>query len=43
MKPLYDKLPRYTWEWNRDACEVAPSALGKQIGDLAAIAIAIDT
>jgi len=41
MQPLRDKLPKYTWEWPLNACTIAPSKLGGNIGNLAALAVGI--
>ncbi|MEI6971531.1 MAG: ROK family protein [bacterium] len=41
MKPLKEKLRKYTWEWPRKACTIAPSNLGVEIGELSAIAVGI--
>lgn len=40
MDPIRQKLPRYTWDLPRQQCQVAPSALGRRIGDLGALAVA---
>lgn len=40
LKPLREKLKKYTWHWPREACRVLPSSLGKQIGDLSSLAVA---
>lgn len=42
LGPLRAKLPRYAWRYGREACRIAPSALGARIGDLSALAVAID-
>ncbi|MDA0322757.1 MAG: ROK family protein [Verrucomicrobia bacterium] len=39
--PVREKLPRYTWSWNREACDVVASGLGDQIGNLGALAVAM--
>lgn len=39
--PLREKLPRYAWRECIDSCTLAPSTLGKHIGDLGALAIAV--
>lgn len=41
MRPILDKLPRYSWPWPRKVCRVVASSLGKNIGDLGAIAVAV--
>lgn len=41
MKPIRDKLPKYAWEWPRNACSVEPSSLGGRIGDLSGLAVAV--
>jgi glucokinase len=41
LRPLRQKLPKYTWKWALDACTINASALGKSIGDLGAIAVAL--
>ena len=35
-------LPRYAWKPGVEACRILPSALGPAIGDLSALAVAID-
>jgi len=42
MKPLKAKLPKYAWKWALKACKIAPSKIGKDMGNLAAIAVAVD-
>ena len=42
MDPLLDKLNRHTWAYARQACTIAPSALGGKIGDLSALALAME-
>lgn len=41
MKPILDKLPRYTWPWPRKVCRVVASSLGRNIGELSPIAVAV--
>ena len=41
MKPLREKLPKYTWEWALTPCKISPSALGVELGDLGALAVGI--
>ncbi len=41
MQPLREKLPKYAWPWPLQACQIAPSTLGADIGNYAALAIAI--
>ena len=41
MKPLHEKLAKYTWKWPREACRIIPSRLGSKIGDLGALAVAV--
>jgi len=41
MQPLKAKLPKYTWKWPLEACQIVPSSLGGRIGDLSAIAVAL--
>ncbi len=41
MDPIRQKIPRYTWDLPRQHCQVAPSILGRRIGDLGALAVAI--
>lgn len=40
--PLHQLLPKYAWRYGRDACVIAASALGSRIGDLSALALAVD-
>jgi glucokinase len=42
LAPLKKTLPRYAWKPGIDACRILPSALGTRIGDLSALAVAID-
>lgn len=42
LDPLKKALPRYCWKPGLEACRIAPSALGTRIGDLSALAVAID-
>ncbi len=42
MNPLREKMPRYAWSWPLEACTIAPSTLGERIGDLGAIALALN-
>jgi glucokinase len=41
LDPVREKLPRYTWQWNLEACEVVASGLGDRIGNLGALAVAM--
>lgn len=41
LKPLREKMRRYTWEWPLNACKIVPSKLGVEIGELAALAVGI--
>jgi glucokinase len=41
MDPIRQKIPRYTWDLPRQHCQVVPSILGRRIGDLGALAVAI--
>lgn len=41
MKPILEKLPKYTWEGPLKGCAIAPSSLGGKIGDLAALGVAL--
>ncbi len=41
MKPIMEKLPKYTWKWPLKTCVIAPSSLGGKIGDLAALGVAL--
>ncbi len=41
LKPLREKLPRYTWSWPLQACRIETTTLGKRLGDLAAVAVAL--
>lgn len=41
MKPLIEKIKKYTWSWSLDACRIAPSTLGPKLADLAALAAAL--
>jgi glucokinase len=40
--PLRKALPRYAWKPGVEACRLLPSSLGARIGDLSALAVAID-
>jgi len=40
--PLRRRVPRYCWKPGFDACRIVPSALGTRIGDLSALAVAIE-
>jgi glucokinase len=42
LAPLQKALPRYAWKPGVEACRILPSALGTRIGDLSALAVAID-
>lgn len=42
MLPLLDKMPRYAWSWPLKACKIEPATLGKRLGDLAAVAVALE-
>ena len=42
IQPLHKRLPSYCWNMGREACRIVPSALGPKIGDLSALAVAID-
>ncbi len=41
LVPLHAALPRYAWSLSRKGVRITPSVLGERIGDLAAIAVAI--
>jgi len=41
LGPLRAALPRFAWDVSREGVAIAPSALGEKIGDLAALAVAI--
>ncbi|MEI6562831.1 MAG: ROK family protein [bacterium] len=41
MKPILEKIPKYTWEWPLKACTIASSSLGEKIGDLASLGVAL--
>jgi glucokinase len=41
MKPLMEKIRKYTWSWSLDACRIAPSTLGPRLANLAALAAAL--
>jgi len=41
MGPLRERVKKYAWEMNRNACAIAPSTLGEQVGNLGALAVAI--
>jgi len=38
---VYRRLPKYAWKIGIDACRIEPSKLGSKIGDLSALALAI--
>lgn len=42
LAPLKKALPRYAWKPGVEACRILPSMLGTRIGDLSALAVAID-
>ncbi len=42
LEPVRQRLPKYAWPYGREACRIVPSALGTRIGDLSALAVAID-
>jgi glucokinase len=42
LNPLQDMLPCFTLKPALEACTIAPSSLGKQIGDMAAVALALE-
>lgn len=42
LRPLRDRLPRYAWEHALHVLRIAPSALGAQIGELGALALALE-
>ena len=42
FKPLLERLPKYAWRYGRDACRITASSLGARIGDLSALALAVD-
>ena len=42
LDPVRQKLKKYAWPYGREACRILPSALGTRIGDLSALAVAID-
>ncbi|HPG00379.1 MAG TPA: ROK family protein [Kiritimatiellia bacterium] len=42
LAPVRERLPKYCWRHGREACRIVPSALGTRIGDLSALAVAID-
>ena len=41
LEPLRRKLPRYVWPEPLRACRIVPSSLGDNIGNLAALAVAV--
>ena len=41
LKPLREKMRRYTGEWPLNSCKIVPSKLGVEIGELAALAVGI--
>jgi len=40
LEPVRKMLPRFAWKQMREGCEIRTSALGRQIGELAGVAIA---
>ena len=42
LDPVRERLPKYCWRHGREACRIVPSALGTRIGDLSALAVALD-
>jgi glucokinase len=42
MRPIREKVRKYAWKWPLEACQIVPSTLGGKIGDLGAIAVAMD-
>ncbi len=42
LNPLREKMPRYAWSWPLQACRIETTTLGKRLGDLAAVAVALD-
>lgn len=42
LEPLRRALPRYAWKPGVEACRILPSALGTKIGDLSALALAVE-
>ncbi len=40
LEPVRKQLPRFAWKQMRENCEIRTSALGRQIGELAGVAIA---
>ncbi len=41
LKPLREKMSRYAWSWPLQACRIEATSLGKRLGDLAAVAVAL--
>ncbi len=42
LGPLKKTLPKYAWKQPIDACRIEPSTIGSKIGELSALALAID-
>ncbi len=42
MKPLLEKLPKYTWPQHVNACKILPSKLGRTIGELSGVSVALN-
>jgi glucokinase len=41
MNPIREKLPKYTWKWPLNACQVVPASLGGKTGELAGLAVGV--
>ena len=41
MKPLLERVPKYSWKQMASACEIKPSKLGNKIGEFSGIATAL--
>lgn len=42
LKPLWERLPKYAWNYQLRNLKIRPSALGAQIGELGALALALE-
>lgn len=42
LKPLWRRLPKYAWRYQLQYLTIRPSALGAQIGELGALALALE-
>lgn len=42
LAPLRERLPRYAWRYVVEPCRIVPSTLESRIGDLSALAVAMD-